>query len=100
MYCTQCHRECEGAGDAQYGFAEVSKCHRAPVLDGEDKWIVMAIRRLWAADAAMITGKFEPDYPFGTGIEQDADVKLLEAFVAERPHHDSDLDAIWALIRG
>lgn len=108
MYCTFCHRECKGAGDAQFGFEEVSDCHRAKVLDGDDKWIVMAIRRMWAADGAIESGpgwrgdRFNPDYPFGTG-QQDpvqADLELLDAFKAERQHHDNDLHTIWVLIRG
>ena len=105
LYCTQCHRECRPAGDGHYGFEEVSDCHRAKVLQGDDKWIVMSIRRLWAADSPIRNGawsSFDPDFPFGTGNVNpvQADLELLDAFKAERQYHDDDLKTIWALIRG
>lgn len=114
MYCTQCHRECEQLEDHdEDGRAErLSDCHAAPTLVDDDKWIVMAIRRMWAADSAIMSdgsvapGLFDPDYPFGSGKLKNgnsplnADQKLLDAFRAERPSHDDDLSTIWVLIRG
>lgn len=112
MYCTQCHRECKQLEDDDPdGRAEVlSDCHTAPTLDGHDKWVVMAIRRMWAADSAIDvdgidTTRFNPDYPFGwasydEGINGNADLELLKAFNEERKHRDDDLHTIWVLIRG
>lgn len=118
LYCTQCHRECDRLDDDDPdGQAEMlSHCHAAPTLSGNDKWIVMAIRRMWAADSAILNGRkghlggvdrasFDPDYPFGVGSLDDPEVPnvdlfLLTAFNEEREHHDDDLHTIWVLIRG
>lgn len=66
-----------------------------------DEWIVYTIRLLWSADTVNETPW---TYPFGTGDEsltmEEADAAILDAFKAERPHHDDDLHTIWVLIRG
>lgn len=114
LYCTFCHRECSQLNDDDPdGRAErLSDCHAAPTLVDDDKWIVMAIRRLWAADGAIksdgsfVREDFDPDYPFGTGLLSNgesplnADFKILEAFRAERAVQADDLHTIWVLIRG
>jgi hypothetical protein len=112
LYCTQCHRECRQLDDPDPdGQAErLSHCHSAITLDGDDKWIVMAIRRMWAADGAIesdgtvdVSG-FDPDYPFGNASFEDengiADLEILKCFKAERKYQDDDLHTIWVLIRG
>lgn len=115
MYCTQCHRECRQLDDDDPdGQAErLSHCHSAVTLSGEDKWIVMAIRRLWAADSAIESDgtvdrdAFTPDYPFGNASyemdnnpEMIADLEILKNFKTERQYQYDDLTTIWVLVRG
>lgn len=96
MYCMECHRECKSDESGPEG---VSSCHGARMLDGHDKWIVMAIRAMWSGDG-MLHG-MNP-YPFGTGNPDpvQADLELLDAFNVERKFCDDDLSTIWAMIRG
>ena len=116
MYCCQCHRECgEHETDTGPKGQPLSDCHGAQTLMGRDQWIVMAIRRLWAADCAIMSDgtvdreQFNPDYPFGNASWSDgsdqqdpvqADLELLDAFNAERQYQDDDLHTMWVLIRG
>lgn len=90
---------------------DITQHLKYPPLTDEEQMIVRAIRILWAGDGDMLRVERKqprslPDYmyPFGNASYEEegasADHELLRAFRAERPHHDSDLDAIWAMIRG